>query len=310
MRLWLWAWLVIASPAQAGDLAFITSQNGNQVSIIDLQTRTIIAKTILADAPAPVAYDPASARAYVIAADSGRLSVIDETGTLIDHRDLGSGAFGIAAIPDAGLLVTDWYGDRVMRLDMNLAEIWVARTGRIPSGVAISEDGALVATADRDDNAISLFAAETGRFIRKISTFGEHPFAVTFHDGKLFSADVLGDAVSVMDPGSGALLGHVDTGKRPYGIAFSSGLGFVTNQYSGTVTVFDPETLTAVASIDVGDYPEGIAPMPDGSGVVLANWDSDTVMVIDGDDLAVAAEIEVPAGPRAFGRFTGRQVLP
>src|SRR5690606_2706425 len=44
------------TPAFAGDLAFITSQNGNAVSVIDLTTRKIIAQSAVEGAPAPVAY--------------------------------------------------------------------------------------------------------------------------------------------------------------------------------------------------------------------------------------------------------------
>lgn len=84
----------------------------------------------------------------------------------------------------------------------------------------------------------------------------------------------------------------------------------MTNQYASTVTVFDPESLEVTETVEVGDYPEGIASLPDDSGVVLANWDSDTIMVLDARDLTISAELDVPAGPRAFGQFTGRQVQP
>ena len=97
------------SPATAGDLAFVTSQNGNMVSIIDLSDNEVITQTALQDAPAPVAYDPQAGRAYVIAADTGRLSVIDEAGRITATRDLGEGAFGIATAPNGGLFVTDWF---------------------------------------------------------------------------------------------------------------------------------------------------------------------------------------------------------
>lgn len=307
MRLWLPACLALLTPVSAADLAFVTSQNGNSVSVVDLDNGQIVAQTSVPDAPAPVAYDPLLARAYVISANSGRLSLIDETGAITATQELGEGAFGVAAIAGAGLLVTDWYGNRVMRLDRDLRTVWVSKTGRVPSGVAISDDGRLVATADRDDDQVSIFDAETGGLLHRIKTFGAHPFAVTFHDGKFWSADVLGDAISVIDPDDGRVLGHVATGKRPYGVAFVAGQGFVTNQYSSTVTVFDPGSLETISVIEVGDYPEGIAALPDNSGVALVNWDSDSLMVLDAETHSITAELDMPAGPRAFGQFTGRQ---
>lgn len=298
------------SPALAGDIAFVTSQNGNAVSVIDLTSHEIVAQSPIEGAPAPVAYDPGTGRAYVIAADTGRLNVLDEAARPVAAKDLGEGAFGLAIAPNGGIFVTDWFGGRLMRLDDRLNQVWIAQTGKAPAGVAVSADAQLVATADRDDDAVSIFDATSGRLIRKVATAGAHPFAVTFHDGRLWTADVMGNSVSAIDPVAGRLTGKVPTGSHPYGVAFAAGRGFVTNQYASTVTVFDPESLEVLAEIEVGDYPEGIAALPDDSGVVVANWDSDTVLIIDADSLATRAEIGVPAGPRAFGQFTGRQVRP
>ena len=306
---------LLASPlfmaaALAQDLAFVTSQNGNAVSVIDLGTRQILATTTVPGAPAPVAYDPAAGLAYVIAADTGRMTVLDKTGAVIGTSNLGEGAFGIAADGAGALFVTDWFGGRLMRIDTRLRPVWTVQTGRAPAGVAVSQDGTLVATADRDDDQVSIFDAVTGRLIRRVPTAGAHPFAISFHDGRLWTADVMGDTLSVIDPIAGRLIGKVPTGSHPYGVAFAEGRGFVTNQYDATITVFDSETLAVIDTLPSGDYPEGIAALPDGSGVVLANWESNTVQIIDAGSLRVTAEIEVPSGPRAFGAFTGRPVQP
>ena len=65
---------MLASPAPAGDLAFVTSQNADMVSVVDTATGQVLARTPIAGKPAPVVYDPAVARAYVVAADTGRLA--------------------------------------------------------------------------------------------------------------------------------------------------------------------------------------------------------------------------------------------
>ena len=303
--------MLLASPAAlAGDLAFVTSQNGNAVSVIDLTTREVIATTTVEGAPAPVAYDPATARAFVISADTGRLTVLDETGQITGGLDLGEGSFGIATGPEGAVYVADWYGGRLRRLGAELETLWQAETGAAPAGIAVSPDGAQVATADRDADAVSIFDAASGALIHRVKTAGPHPFGITWQDGRIWTADVQGDSVSVIDPVAGTLLGSVPSGSHPYAVAFAGGRGFVTDQYGSTVTVFDPETLEVVETIATGDYPEGIAPLPDGSGVAVANWDSDSLQIIDAATLEVTAEIDLPAGPRAFGSFTGRQVQP
>ncbi|CAM3052369.1 40-residue YVTN family beta-propeller repeat-containing protein [Paracoccus aminovorans] len=300
---WL-ALLLLAGPAGAADLAFITSQNAGAVSVIDLGSGVVRAKVALPGAPAPVAYDPGHGRAYVVAAQTGRLTVLDEDGLEIGGRDLPEGAFGIAAAADGGVFITEWYQGRLIRLDAELRELWSVPTGRAPAGVAT--DGILVATADRDDDRVSIYDAATGAVRARVAV-GRHPYAVAFHAGRLWTADVQSDTVSVIDPQAGRMIGQVPTGSHPYGVAFAGGRGFVTDQYAGTVTVFDPETLGVTATLETGDYPEGIAALPDGSGVVVAHWDSNTLVWIDAARLQITREIELPDGPRAFGAFTGRQ---
>lgn len=293
-------------PAMAADLAFVTSQNANMVSVVDLTSGTILAEVPVEGAPAPVAYDPAHGRAYVISAETGRLSVLDESGVPLRQVEMGEGAFGIAAAADGGAFLTDWYGEKLIRLDADLKPLWTAPTGKAPAGVAVSQDGKLVATADRDDNRLSIFDASTGQLIAHVAT-GLHPYSVTWYEGRFWTADVQGDSVTVIDPAQAKAVGQVKTGSHPYGIAFAGGKGFVTDQYAGTVTVFDPESLTELSQIETGDYPEGIATLPDGSGVAVAHWDSNTLVLIDAASLEITREIEMPDGPRAFGLFTGRQ---
>lgn len=299
-----------ASPAIAGDLAFVTSQNAGMVTLVDLGSGRVLAQTPVAGKPAPVAYDPAAGRAYVIAAETGRLTVLDETGAVTASRDLGEGAFGLAAAARGGLFVTDWFGARLMRLDGDLRTVWKVQTGAAPAGVAVSGDGRLVATADRDADGISIFDAATGTLIHRVGTAGPHPFGITWHDGRFWTADVQGDTVSVIDPVAGRLAGSVPTGSHPYAVAFAAGRGFVTNQYDGTLTVFDPGSLAVLDEIPVGDYPEGISALPDGDAVAVANWDSDTLVIVDARSLTIVAEMPMPSGPRAFGQFTGRQASP
>lgn len=298
--------VLMGSPVMAGDLAFVTSQNGNAVTVVDLGLGQIVAQTDVPSAPAPVAYDPVAGRAYVIAADTGRLHVLDEAARPLNHVDLGAGAFGLA-VGDGAVFVTHWYDARLTRLDASLHPVWSVPTGAAPAGVAVSADGLLVATADRDADAVSIFDAASGARLHRVATAGAHPFGITFHDGRLFTADVQGDLVSVIDPVAGRLVGQVPTGSHPYAVGFAAGRGFVTDQYDGTVTVFDAATLAVLATVPIGDYPEGIAPLPDGSGVAVANWDSDSLVVLDATTLEVTHRIAMPPGPRAFGSFTGRQ---
>lgn len=301
--------LLLALPAAAQDLAAVTSQSADRVSLVDLSRLEIVAEAAFEGAPAPVAYDPEHGRIFVMAADTGRLQVLDEGLAPVAGRDLGEGAFGLAASGDGGVFVTDWFGARLLRLDAMLREVWTAETGAAPAGVAVSADGQLVATADRDADAVSIFDAASGRRLYQVATAGPHPFGITYHEGAFWTADVQGATVSRIGT-EGVLTGSLPTGSHPYAVAFAQGRGFVTNQYGGSVTVFDAASLEELGEVDLGGYPEGIAALPDGSGVAVANWDSDSLAVIDAVTLEVRGELAMPAGPRAFGQFTGRKAAP
>ncbi|SCY26582.1 YncE family protein [Paracoccus tibetensis] len=299
--------LLLAAPALAQDLAAVTSQTADRLSLVDLSTLEVIAEADIPGAPAPVAYDPGHGRIFVIAADTGHLHVLGEDLAPLAERALGEGAFGLAATGDGGVFVTDWFGGRLLRLAPDLSEVWQAETGAAPAGVAVDAAAGLVATADRDSDAVSIFDMAGGRLLHRVATAGAHPFGITFAAGALWTADVQGNRVSRIDPALGTLTGSLPTGSHPYAVAFAGGKGFVTNQYGGSVTIFDAASLDLLGEVDLGGYPEGIAALPDDSGVAVANWDSDTLTIIDAVTLEPRAELAMPAGPRAFGQFTGRR---
>lgn len=297
--------ILAAGGTGAGDIAFVTAQNAGAVAIVELDSGRVRATVPVKGAPAPVAYDPAAGRAAVIAADTGDLTLLDSRGAVLGRVPLGEGSFGLAIAPGGDLVVADWYGERVRRLDPSgRQERWSAPTGRAPAGVALSKDGRIVAVAERDDDRVSAFDADSGRLLWRAAT-GSHPYALAFHDGRFWTTDVQSRRVTVLDAASGARLGAVATGDHPYGVGFAAGRGFVTDQYAATVTVFDPASLETLGRIGIGDYPEGIAALSDGRRLAVASWDSNELSIIDGQTLTIERVIEVPDGPRAFGLFVG-----
>jgi YVTN family beta-propeller protein len=162
----------------------------------------------------------------------------------------------------------------------------------------LTPDGALIVTADRDDNQISIIDGKT--FTRKGAVkAGAHPFGVTIdpQGARAYTADVESNLKEAK------LLGRVAIGKRPYAVALAKGRGFSTDQYGGTVLVFDLATMQPVKRISVGDYPEGIETSADGNSVHVVNWFSNEVWAINTETLAVTAKMPAGDGPRAFGMF-------
>lgn len=288
------------------DFAYVTNQSSSDLSVIDLERMTEIRRIPVPGMPAGVAVSENLGAFFTVSPDSKtiRRFGLEDSHPQIE-RQLEGGPIGIA-VDDTRhrIFVSDWYNARVWVLSADdLSLTATLKTGSAPAGLAISPDGRWLATADRDSNQISIFDAGTLAFLHHV-TVGERPFGLTFAaDGRVFSADVGSNTVTAVDPESGRVVGRVETGERPYGIAFAAERGFVTNQYGDSVTVFDAGTYAQVAMIDVGGYPEGIDTTADGARIAVANWDSNTLSIIDARNLEVIGEIATGDGPRAFGQF-------
>ncbi|MFB2533296.1 YncE family protein [Paracoccus sp. p4-l81] len=295
------ALMLMLSPASAGDIAFVTSQNAGVVSRVDLGSGAILSQTAIPGDPAAVAVTP-DGGAFVVSASNATLHRLDAKGAEVGQVVLGGGPFGLAMNPARGVVyVADWYATRVWEIDADTLTIRREfAVGKSPSGIAVSPDGTWLAVADRDSDQVSLIDAETGA-VRAVPV-GARPFGVTIHDGRVFAANVGSDSVSVIDPVAGAVIGTVPVGERPYAVAFAAGRGFVTNQYAGSLTVFDAASLAVIDTIEVGEYPEGID--ADSAGrVIVANWMSNQLIAVNATSLAIEGDWEMPDGPRAFGDF-------
>nr|WP_138465325.1 YncE family protein [Poseidonocella sp. HB161398] len=286
--------------AAAGDLAFVTCQNGDALSLIDLGTRAELRRIPLPGKPAGIAV-AADGSFYAVSADSKTLRHLDREGALLAERVLDGGPIGVALDPATGhVFVSDWYNARIWVLDAaTLAPVTELETGAAPAGLAVW--GGLLASADRDGDMVSVFDLGTLALLHRIPV-GTRPFGLGFApDGRLFAGNVGSNDVTVMDPREGTVIATLPVGERPYGVAFAAGRAFVTNQYADSVSVIDLATLDPVATIEVGEYPEGIDTA--GGMVVVANWFENTVTLIDAATLEVAGAIGTADGPRAFGQF-------
>lgn len=293
--------MFLAAPA-AGDIAFITNQNSNSVSLLDLskgqKTREI-----------PVPGKPAGVQVikdlglFTVGPDDKTLRRFGFNGEANGVLTLDGGPLGIAALGQT-IFVSDWFNARIWQIDgATLTVTAELTTGAAPAGLAVSPDGKWLISADRDADSLSVFALPAGTLHRQIRV-GTRPFAVSFDaDGRVYAANVGSNDVTVADPNSGEIITTLPVGTRPYGVAFAAGRIFVTNQYADTLSVFDHASFAPVATLDTGEYPEGINSFDNGSKLIVANWFSNTATVFDAITLETLTEIETGDGPRAFGLF-------
>lgn len=293
-----------ALPVAAGERAFVTCQNGDGVSVLDLDAGTEIARWSVPGKPAGVA--AFGKGVFTVAPDSKTVRRHDPaTGEVTAETRLEGGPIGVVHDPARGrLFVSDWYNARIWVLDdRTLAHQGDLATGAAPAGLALSDDGRFVASADRDADQVSVFAAETLALVRRIDV-GTRPFGLRFApDGRLFVANVGSNDVTVISADMAGIEARFPVGDRPYGVAFAKGRALVTNQYADTLSIVDAASLELRATLPTGEYPEGIDTAPGTDTIVVANWFDNTVTVIDATTLSVIKDIATCDGPRAFGKF-------
>jgi len=299
-------WTVVP-PCVAANLAYVTNQGGQTVSVVDLETLTVTATIPVPGKPAGISVSPVRPEFYATAPDAHDIAVIDQaSNTVVRRIQTGGGPVGIAAHPISGLIyVADWYTHQIAVADPQTGAV-LSRidVGQSPSGVAITPDGATILTADRDSDAVSLIDAATNTRLASIKV-GARPFGITLdaQGTRAFTANVGSDDVSVIDLKTRSVIATVPVGRRPYAVAVTSDQAFVTDQYGGTVTVFDLATMKPVKTIEACDHPEGINYDAGRNAVYVACWFDNTLIRIDTTSLTVTGSVRVGDGPRAFGNF-------
>ncbi|WP_245306335.1 beta-propeller fold lactonase family protein [Roseovarius aestuariivivens] len=295
--------LAAGSPA-AGDTAFVTCQNGEVLSILDIDSGEERARWLVPGKPAGVSVAP-DGSVFTVSPDSKTIRKFSPDGALLGKIVLDGGPIGVAHDAVRGrLFVSDWYNSRIWVLNDETLDIQTELvTGAAPAGLALSDDGQFLASADRDADQVTVFLADTLTLHARV-TVGIRPFGLRYApDGRLFVGNVGSNDVSVIATDGSDVIETVPVGARPYGVAFAQGRAFVTNQYEDSVSVIDLSSLATIGKVSVGEYPEGIDNTSDGRRIVVANWFENTVTVIDAATLDVVNEIETGDGPRAFGEF-------
>lgn len=296
--------LWLGSAAPAAGLAYVTCQNGDGVSVIDLDQMSEVSRWSVPGKPAGVAASAQSV--FTVAPDAKTVRRHDPlTGEEQAAVSLDGGPIGI--VHDASrnrVFVSDWYNARIWVLsDDDLSQTHELKTGAAPAGLAISPNGRFLASADRDANQVSIFDAASLRLHARLNV-GERPFGLHFaQDGRLFVGNVGSDDVSVVAADATRVVDLFDVGARPYGVAFAKGRAFVSNQYADSISVISLDSLEPISTLESGEYPEGINATLDGENIVVANWFENTITIFDAETLSVLGSVETCDGPRAFGVF-------
>ena len=128
--------LTLAALPAAGEIAFVTCQNGDAVSVLDLDTGTERARWEVPGKPAGVAVGGGAV--FTVSPDSKTVRRLSLQGEVTAATALDGGPIGAAYDPGRDrLFVSDWYNARLWALDGTTLEVQAELpAGAAPAGLA------------------------------------------------------------------------------------------------------------------------------------------------------------------------------
>ena len=150
----------------------------------------------------------------------------------------------------------------------------------IPSGLAVSNDGRLLYVVLNVSNRLMEMEAASGKVLRFFDV-GNAPYGVVLNRGRAYVSNWGGRR-----PEAGNVTGPIGAGAR----VRVDPVRFIASE--GSVSRVDLKS-GVVLEIPAGLHASGIAASPDGRHVVVANANSDTVSVIDGESGRVVETISL-----------------
>jgi YVTN family beta-propeller protein len=242
---------------------WVLSPSGEQIRLADLPLNII----------------PLDDNRHVLAATSGynahELTLIDlASKTIVDRQSVQQSWFGLAASPDGRQIWWSGGGGDVLHT-FELADRHLKRTsGPEPPRRREGREGP--------------------RHFRS-------GVALDPHRRVIYSLDVDGGTVSVLDPKTLKPIKSAPAGTRPYDIAVAhNGTQLFVSDWAGrAIRVLEPGELRHVASIAVGEHPNQIAVHPRDDRIFVACASSDCVSVIDTRRGIVIETIHTALFPKA-----------
>ena len=275
-----------------GSLAITSNLVSRNVSIIDMNTRSVRSYVDVGDRAYETAITPDGAYAVALGADDNAVRVIDlATDTVVKSFSISTRPMRVKIAPDGSYayVLNIAGGDKLsfIRLDgansVMEAQLSAGETGSVGtylSGIELSHDGSLLAVCASFDDTLNLFDTASQTRIASVP-IGDFPLMVTFSpdDSRAYVSCVFSDNVSVVeiDGANSHLITNVGTLDYPVMIT-SDATGsyvYVANVSSNPgIRVLDTATNSFVKTLS---YPNGSP-----AGMYLS-WTDDTLYAASSD---------------------------
>ncbi len=269
--------------ANAGGIAFVIDSAGAAVSVIDMATQKEVRRI-------PTLREP---HHLILSPDGRSLLVGDTTGNQIMFLDPNTGEvkqrvpvtdpYQLAFSPNGKFLT-------VNGLARNQVDVYDAATMKLvkrfpvvatPSHLAYSPDSSIVFVSLQDSDKLAAFDLRT-MTPKWTVPVGKTPAGVLWLNGKVLVADMGTDYIAVVDPETGKVLEHVETGKGAHNLFLSPDrkILWVNNRAGGTTVSMDAATLKPIRTYAIPGGPDDMDFAPNGKIWITRRW-AEKVAVLD-----------------------------
>jgi YVTN family beta-propeller protein len=275
--------LAPANAAGTPPLAMVMNSGEASVSIIDMTTRQVVDTVPTLREPSHWALSPDRSKLYIADASGNALFILDPlTGAPLGHRRIAD-PYQLGYTPDQKYLV-------VNALRINHVDIYDAQSfslvkrfspGSMPSHLDFSPDSRWSFNSMQDSDTLVSFDL-TSMTTRWKTRVGPTPAGVLWHDGKVLVCLMGANGFVQLDPQTGQILRHVETGVGAHNIFLTDDRQtlYVSNRLGGSLTALDPATLTVRRTYTLPGGPDDIGIAPDGRLWVAMRF-AETVAILD-----------------------------
>ncbi|HBK08438.1 MAG TPA: pesticidal protein Cry11Aa [Acetobacteraceae bacterium] len=287
-RLFLLLSLCFATPgfttqAWAGGIAFVINSGGASISVIDMATQKEVRRIPTLREPHHLILSP-DGRSLLVGDTAGnQMMFLDPNTGEVQQRVPVTDPYQLAFSPNGKFLT-------VNGLARNQVDVYDAASMKLvkrfpvvatPSHLAYAPDSSTVFVSLQDSDKLAAFDLRT-MTPKWTVPVGKTPAGVLWLNGKVLVADMGTDYLAVVDPETGKVLEHVQTGKGAHNLFLSPDrkILWVNNRAGGTTVSLDSTTLKPIRSYAIPGGPDDMDFAPNGNIWITRRW-AEKVAVLD-----------------------------
>ena len=272
-----------ATPSWANGIAFVINSASASISVIDMATQKEIRRIPALREPHHLALSP-DGRSLLVGDTAGNQMIfLDPNTGAVQQRVPVADPYQLGFSPDGRFLV-------VNGLARNQVDVYDAASMKLahrfpvvatPSHLAYSPDSATVFVSLQDSDKLTAFDLRT--MTEKWTVpIGKTPAGVLWLNGRVLVADMGTDTIAVVDPPTGKVLEHVQTGKGAHNLFLSPDrkILWVNNRAGGTTISLDSATLKPLRGYAIPGGPDDMDFAPNGKIWITRRW-AEKVAVLD-----------------------------